>query len=674
MNPLAAEIRTQKVKNALEHSRLLINVEYGTTLAAAGLITFADFFHYPGGELIKRIPERTVTRISLGSGEAFFLKRHLLEKRYLWQQPLLGQGTGEVEGSEGAGEFANYLLFRRRGLATAVPVAMGERQTEGGTVESFVLTLDFSPMLSLEDIIRHTPEQLAGANHAARRRQVLLAAATYARRMHHSGLNHLDFNATHILLEPPAPGQELTPLSVAVFDVQRVATNLITSWRWPIKTLAELNFTLPNALFSADERLLLLTTYLGKERLSLVDRLLWRAIAAKTAKIARHTTKRRTRRKQQAQGQVRGEEQGLRHLLIHDQEGGRVEPVTVTHLLRQVPGSREVYRGEWRARPVIVKAFHGARGESQVAREGQGLQTLQQRGIPAPLPLFRGEDCQGRQTLVLECLEQAVAADKLPAINHPESAGVELRMRLVRALAYQHRQGVWQRDLHLGNFLIQGHTVFAIDPAEMRFVHGQLGTGPSLAQLAEMGALLPGLEVAEFQGLMQEYARGRQWRLSPDTLSRLEKRRQEVIADKLKRRLKKYTRPNTRHQEVRGRYYRLLLDRQSALLCPGADELAAVLREAGKDISRARAGQPFPVTVAGRHLAAYRIQPGGLIKRVLAALFPGHHEAITLWQELYRQQACGVPGPMPVGLLLPCSPWLGLSAFVIIEGDQDQLR
>ncbi len=669
MQGLSGEIRTLEVKATGEKSRVVVNRLYRPLLMAEGLLTFADFFHYADGELIKRIPDRTVTRIQLGDqGATFFLKRHLLEIRPPWQrqQPLLGRGGGEITDSEGAAEFDNYSLFRLRGLATAVPVAMGERQVEGGGIESFLLTLDFAPLLSLEDIIRYTPELLAGHEHTERRRQLLACAADYARRMHHGGLNHLDFNATHILLLGPGNAPYPLPPHGAVFDLQRVATNIMTSWRWPVKTLAELNFTLPPELFDDEDRLFMLRTYVAKERLGIQDRLLWRAVLAKSAKIARHTKKRRARRKLERE-RGRMEHQGPCHLLIHDQDGGGTEPVTVERVLRQVPGSREVWAGTWRSRPVIVKAFHGQRGARQVKREWQGLKGLLARGIVAPSPLLRGEDSLGRQVLVVEAVDQAISAAEHPALHTLGSEGDDLRYRLIYALAEQHLRGVEQRDLHPGNFLLQGTRLFAIDPAEMRFVGGPLGQGSSLAQLVAMGALFPELGAERFAALAQAYARLRQWNLSTKTMVRLERRRQEAIAVKIKKRLRKYGRANTRHQEVLSRNYRLLIDRQSGWLVDSPDELAAWLREVASALPSSATEEPFPFTWGGRQLAAYRIPPRGILFRLREALFPCQQKAIQLWRQLYRQEACSLPGQTPVGLLMPCSAWPGLSAFVIID-------
>jgi hypothetical protein len=483
--------------------------------------------------------------------------------------------------------------------------------------------------------------------------------------MHQGGLNHLDYNATHILLN--ASGQALDP-QVAVFDLQRIATSIFSSWRWPIKTLAELNYTLPSELFDEDERLFMLATYLGKEKLTLHDRLLWRIISAKTKKIERHTLKRRARRRRERERES-SKNEGPWHLLIHDQDLGTVEPVSLEKLLRKVPGRREVWAGSWRSRQVIVKMFQSRRKECHVTREWQGLRTLHERGIPAPLALFRGKDSRGHQVLVVNQIDRSVSVTDLIRRDRSGLKTSAVFPLLIQTLAQQHRKGVDQKDLHPGNFLLQGEQIFSLDPAEMRFSQRPLGKTRSLTRLAELGASLPEFESNKFKYLALEYARARQWQLSAQALTHLEAKRQKIIARQLKQHLKKYSRSNTRHQEVIGRHYRLLIDRRTGWECRAPEELAAVLREAALGQCARQTERPIIFTWGTQQLTASRFIEKSLIKRLWQGLFPGGKQALRFWQELYRQQSTMDSNLTPVGLLQPISPWSRLSSFVITKVD-----
>ena len=111
--------------------------------------------------------------------------------------------------------------------------------------------------------------------------------------MHKQGFNHQDFNATHVLLA----GLDTNEPALALFDLQRVDQNRLQQFRWPIKALAEFNYSSrENGVFSNEERLFLFRAYknLGKH-LSFFDHLQWKWIEAKTNRIARHTAKRHAR-------------------------------------------------------------------------------------------------------------------------------------------------------------------------------------------------------------------------------------------------------------------------------------------------------------------------------------------------------------------------------------------
>jgi hypothetical protein len=63
-----------------------------------------------------------------------------------------------------------------------------------------------------------------------------------------------------------------------------------------IKSLARLNYTLPDELFDTEDRIHLFLSYKNKSRLQMWDRLQWFWIKKKTARIKRHTEKMRIRK------------------------------------------------------------------------------------------------------------------------------------------------------------------------------------------------------------------------------------------------------------------------------------------------------------------------------------------------------------------------------------------
>lgn len=271
---------------------LLVNRDFEQFLEKTGLDDFTAFWNLPG-ESVKDIGARSVIKVGLKGNsvltagpDIFYLKKHRerlsIPRRLLLT--LFGAGP-----SEGVREFNFYCDFRAKGLATAVPLAAGSRLVSSLELESFLLTRDFTPFVALEELILERPQSLTGEKNRKKRQNILAAVADYARKMHAAGLNQQDFNATHILLH--GFDGDRRP-QVALFDLQRVDKNPLKRLRWPIKALAELNFTLPGTIFSPEEKTALFKQYRNRRKLSLIDQLQYRWIIGKTKRIARHSRKR----------------------------------------------------------------------------------------------------------------------------------------------------------------------------------------------------------------------------------------------------------------------------------------------------------------------------------------------------------------------------------------------
>lgn len=124
-----AEIEVLEVAPAPDHV-LRINGRWQAYLIACGLGDFQAIWHCRDGEVIKERPGLEIRRLALPAAadkaepQVLFIKKHV-------QQRCLPQD------SEGLKEFANYCDFRRRGLATAVPVAAGLAAEAAGALHSF---------------------------------------------------------------------------------------------------------------------------------------------------------------------------------------------------------------------------------------------------------------------------------------------------------------------------------------------------------------------------------------------------------------------------------------------------------------------------------------------------------------------------------------------------------
>jgi hypothetical protein len=269
-------------------SEILVSQEYETLLSDAGLDNFDAIWTYPGGRSIKEIKARSVVCIELphqGRNRSFYLKRHNQEN--LGIKRLLALFLPRVAISQGLQEFNNISEFRRHFIATATPVAAGERHVGLFEVDSFLLTEDFYPYVTLE-ILLEEPHFLCQMADRSKRRALLGKIALTARKMHQSGLNHCDFNTNHIIVH--YEGGSDTP-KIALYDLQRIYKRNYFKFRWVVKSLAELCYTLPDALFDEADKIFLFRSYKEKDKLNPWDRLQWFWIKKKVERIRRHTKK-----------------------------------------------------------------------------------------------------------------------------------------------------------------------------------------------------------------------------------------------------------------------------------------------------------------------------------------------------------------------------------------------
>ena len=222
--------------------------------------------------------------------------------------------------------------------------------------------------------------------------------------------------------------------------------------------------------------------------------------------------------------------------------------MTCLGLLRAIPGKRRVYDALWNGREVVVKVFsRGAGAKRHLEREWRGLNLLGDRGLSTPEPLFFGKTEDGDRAVVTEKI--VASSTVLHAFNEAVSPTDKLDiMRLVcEELARQHSKGVLQKDMHLGNFLLQEGKVFALDPAEMCFLGRKISRKLAISQLAILASILPEENVEEITNLCKNYAAERSWEFAPTDMTLFWRKLAEHKKDGIRRSLKKCLRTNKRH-------------------------------------------------------------------------------------------------------------------------------
>ncbi|OQY17950.1 MAG: hypothetical protein B6I36_08055, partial [Desulfobacteraceae bacterium 4572_35.1] len=132
--------------------------------------------------------------------------------------------------------------------------------------------------------------------------------------------------------------------------------------------------------------------------------------------------------------------------------------------LRYLAGKRLVCRGRWQQRTVAVKLFfHPKSAKRHWLREKQGVESLISNQLSTPSLLFAGTLIDGTPVLIFDYLSSAkTALDVWKELDNDE-ARLDLLQQIVVEISAQHRCGLWQQDLHLGNFLISDNQIYTID-------------------------------------------------------------------------------------------------------------------------------------------------------------------------------------------------------------------
>lgn len=291
-------VNPEKFRAPIKLARLndiLINSDYQDLLTQQNLKNFDLIWNLRDGDTFKKIPDRSVTRLDFthkGNTRTFYLKRHNLERRGIGCQYFPSVFQNRL--SQGIQELYNIVEFRDHGLATVIPVAAGAKKIGNCGSISFLMTEDFSPFISLEWIILNQPDFFNGSKGRQRKQNLLGTIGDFARKMHNAGFNHKDFNATHILVyyreqDPEKP-------VIGLFDLQRVGRKNLLSFRWIIKSLAEINYTLPDKHFSDNDRQQLFIAYKGGQNSGWWEQFQQWWIKRKVHRIATHTKNIRNRK------------------------------------------------------------------------------------------------------------------------------------------------------------------------------------------------------------------------------------------------------------------------------------------------------------------------------------------------------------------------------------------
>lgn len=184
------------------------------------------------GKVYRQVSGRTTLRFEL-DGRSYFLKYHrgvgwaeIFKNLVTLRLPIIGAET----------EFKAIASLVEANVRTMKVVAFGQRGLNPAARESFLITEELAPTVSLEDYVLDVPDLSPSM-----RRALIREVAVMVRRMHEAGVNHRDLYLCHFLLDMEALARKDVVLHL--IDLHRAQKRESVPLRWRNKDLASLLFS-----------------------------------------------------------------------------------------------------------------------------------------------------------------------------------------------------------------------------------------------------------------------------------------------------------------------------------------------------------------------------------------------------------------------------------------------
>lgn len=292
------------------------------------------------------------------------------------------------------------------------------------------------------------------------------------------------------------------------------------------------------------------------------------------------------------------------------------EFLSCTDLFRIVPGRRAIYDAVWNDRSVVAKVFsHKIKAGLHLRRELKGLNQLQRRGLSSARSLFSGKTDDGQRVIVLEKItESATVLDVLNETTE-KLKELDLLIRVCRELAKQHVKGVLQKDLHMGNFLLAGDRIYALDPSQMQFFRRQVPRKKSISQLALLLCSLPTSDTETAGVICEEYFEARGWHFGKSDKALLQKQMAVYKRSGIRRSLKKSLRTSTRYLKITDKKYSAVFDKSFCREAESIDfvEQLDALMDGGKVLKDGNTCYVSRISFSGKDVVVKRYNNKGFI-------------------------------------------------------------
>ena len=155
-------------------------------------------------------------------------------------------------------------------------------------------------------------------------------------------------------------------------------------------------------------------------------------------------------------------------LEIYDKNS--LEIIEVREILRVVPKRRLVAKAKWRNNSVIIKLFFSPNHwKRNLSRDILGINLLIQRNLRTPAILHESEIAGGGgAALILQYINGGRTINECLDGARTKSERQHWLSLAIGSIAACHRQGLWQADIHMSNFLESDNKVFFLDGGNIR--------------------------------------------------------------------------------------------------------------------------------------------------------------------------------------------------------------
>ena len=327
----------------------------------------------------------------------------------------------------------------------------------------------------------------------------------------------------------------------------------------------------------------------------------------------------------------------------------RTESVSCTALLRTIPGRRQIYDAMWNHGAVIVKVFsHKISAKRHLKRECDGLSELAKRGLSSPATLFCGKTQDGHWAMVVEKIADSSTALDIFNKTPDKTDKLNLLVLVCRELAKQHERGILQKDLHLGNFLLDGDKVFLLDPGQMKFLLRPLNRKKSVSQLALLVRYLPASDIDSIRELCQQYFAARNWHIEKLDETFLQKQVAAHRGKIAKKGLKKCLRTSRNFVRIKTSKYVAVIDRDFCQETRAADFIEKIdaLMDEGKILKKGNTCYVSHVTWNGKDIVIKRYNHKGLVYSLRHTIKRSRARRCWLWGHKLLMLGIATPKPL----------------------------